>query len=115
MDETHRYGIKINYRERQVIRLPDLSIRFIGQRHESSPVFRHGFTFYDFEVTKGDERKTVSWSSGTGDIGPTYFEIGGERFVLELRASAMHEGFLAEGEMVIWRRDEYERLLNNRR
>jgi hypothetical protein len=70
-----QYGEKINYLDRETKRLPDFSIRFIKERHAQSPMFRTGFTFYDFEVTNGTETKTVSWSSGTGDIGPTFFDF----------------------------------------
>ena len=63
-------------------------------------------TIYDFEVMKGEARKKVSWSSGTGDIGPAFFEIGGS-YALELSQSDILKS-LEEGFLVIWKKAEYE-------
>lgn len=114
-DESLMYGRKINYTDGEPKKLPDITIRFLEKRKESSPAFKPGFTFFDFEAAKGAEKTKISWSSGTGDIGPTYFEIGGESYVLELAASEAYDGFLEDGEMVVWRRDEYEKMLAERR
>jgi hypothetical protein len=105
---------KINYLDRETKRLPDFSIRFLKERHEQSPMFRPGFMFYDFDVTNGTETKTVSWSSGTGDIGPTFFDFNGQRYVLELKASKAFDGFMKDGEMVVWKRGEYDNLPRRR-
>ena len=110
---AYQYGKKIDYSDQEVKKLPDISIRFLEKRREASPVFPRGFTYYDFEVMKGEEKKKISWSSGTGVIGPTYFEIAGEEYVLELAASKAHRGFMEEGEMVIWRKEEYDKLQRN--
>ena len=61
----------------------------------------------DFFITISKVRtpnieKIVSWSSGTGDIGPVEFEIGDKRFLLELRHSD-ELGKLNENELVIWK------------
>lgn len=106
----YEYGKKIDYSDHAVKKLHDISIRFLQTRHEASSVFPRGFIYYDFEVMKGDEKKKISWSSGTGAIGPTYFEIGSAKYVLELAASKAQSGFMKEGEMVIWREEEYEKL-----
>jgi hypothetical protein len=39
------------------------------------------------KVGSGKTEKTVSWTAGTGDIGPVTFEFGGKRYQLELRRS----------------------------
>jgi len=57
--------------------------------------------FYDFEANNGGERVIVSWSSGTGDIAPSPFEIGGNKYELELRISEKLSKNLAENELVI--------------
>jgi len=43
----------------------------------------------------------VSWTSGTGLIGPMDFEIGGKHYQLELRHSDKL-GKLNDDELVIW-------------
>lgn len=112
---SYSYGVKINYSDRQIKKLPDLSLRFLGKRHVESSIFRPGFTYYDFEVAKENQIKQVSWSSGTGDIGPQYFEVGGTEFVLELASSEAFKGFMKEGEMVVWAKFEYEKMLKQKK
>ncbi len=41
--------------------------------------------YYDFEVVTTGSATTVSWSSGTGAIGPRSFRAAGKCFSLELR------------------------------
>jgi hypothetical protein len=54
-------------------------------------------------VRNANFETVVSWSSGTGDIGPVQFEIDGKRFLLELRQSDKL-GKLQGNELVIWLR-----------
>lgn len=59
-----------------------------------------GWWTYDFKFRgKGDEQ-TVSWSAGTGDIGPTRFRVNGTDFQIELSRSD-ELGPLREDEMVV--------------
>jgi hypothetical protein len=46
--------------------------------------------------------KTISWSSGTGLIDWTDFEVSGKNFALELRGSRKF-GWLKENELVVSR------------
>ena len=111
---SHPYGEKIDYLDGKVKQLPDFVIRFLGERRVASSKYPRAITVYDFEVSKGGEKKTISWSSGTGDIGPTFFEVGGQSFVLELEASDVYKGMMKQGEMIVWRRAEYERKLKEK-
>ena len=43
----------------------------------------------------------ISWTTGTGVIDPTDFEIDGKRYLLELRHSDKL-GKLQDNELVIW-------------
>jgi hypothetical protein len=52
-------------------------------------------------VRNANVEKVVSWSSGTGDIAPVEFEIGGKHYQLELRHSEKL-GKLQDNELVIW-------------
>jgi hypothetical protein len=94
------YGTRVKYRVGQKIEFPDFTVEFVGERRQTTPAYPRGFLYYDFKVRNANVEKVVSWSSGTGDIGPVAFEIGGKRFLLELRASDKL-GKLEENELVI--------------
>ncbi len=97
------YGAKVYYTLNQPLVFPDVTLEFIGARKVSaSPQFPRDFTFYDFKVSQGSQTQTISWSAGTGDIGPTSFEIGGQNYLLEL-AMSDKLGALAEDELVLWK------------
>ena len=82
------YGAKVYYALNQPLTFPDLTLEFIGQRKvNASPQFPRDFIFYDFKVSQGNQTQTISWSAGTGDIGPTLFEIGGQNYWLKLAMS----------------------------
>ena len=101
-EQKASYGTRVKYRVGQKIELPDFVIEFVGERRQSVSAYPRGFLYYDFKVRNANVEKVVSWSSGTGDIGPVAFEIGGKRFLLELRASDKL-GKLEENELVIWK------------
>jgi len=96
------YGVRVKYRPEQKIKYSDFTIEYVGERQEGTPAYPRGFLYYDFKVWAANIEKIVSWSSGTGDIGPVEFEIGGKRFLLELRRSDKL-GKLKENELVIWK------------
>ena len=99
-EEKASYGTRVKYRVGQKIEFPDFVIEYVGERRQSVSAYPRGFLYYDFKVRNANVEKVVSWSSGTGDIGPVAFEIGGKRFLLELRASDKL-GKLEENELVI--------------
>jgi hypothetical protein len=100
--EKASYGTRVKYQARQKIEFPDFTIEFVGERRQSSPTYPRGFLYYDFKVSNGKIEKTVSWSAGTGDIGPLEFEAGDKHYQLELRRSDKL-GKLNDNELVIWR------------
>jgi hypothetical protein len=65
-----------------------------------SKLYPRGFLNHDFVVSAGSERITVTWSAGTGDIGPALFTIAGTGFGLEL-ARSDSRGRLKPDELVI--------------
>ena len=81
------YGTRVKYQAGQKIEFPDFTVEYVGERRTSLPVYPRGFLYYDFKVRTANIERVVSWSSGTGDIGPVEFEIGSKRFLLELRRS----------------------------
>jgi hypothetical protein len=105
---TLKYGEKVSYTNGDELKFPDFTIKFVGKREATGAPVK--MTFYDFEVSKGETKKKISWSSGTGDIGPTFFEIAGENFVLELSQSDILKS-IGEGNLVIWKKTEYDESL----
>jgi hypothetical protein len=95
------YGTRVKYATGKKIEFPDFTIEYVGERRKSLPVYPRGFLYYDFKVSKGKDEKTVSWTSGTGLIGPMDFEIGGKHYRLELRHSDKL-GHLKDNELAIW-------------
>ncbi|MBX3014062.1 MAG: hypothetical protein KF832_21255 [Caldilineaceae bacterium] len=95
------YGKKMVYTPGQTLQFPDFDLTYLGVRHEQSALFPHGFAFHDFQVERTSQRFTITWSSGTGDIGPTFFAINGRTYRLELVYSAQL-AWLANNELVIW-------------
>jgi hypothetical protein len=99
--EKASYGARVKYRAGEKIEFPDFAVEYIGIRRQDTPGYPRGFLYYDFKVRNSNIEKVVSWSSGTGDIGPVEFEIGGKRYQLGLRHSEKL-GKLKDNEFVIW-------------
>lgn len=96
------YGTKVHFAKGSTLTFPDFELAYAGTRKVSGSSYPRPFVYHDFQVTGGGKSKTVSWSSGTGDIGPTVFEFGGKNFRLELSRSDKL-GRLAENEVVVWK------------
>ncbi len=97
------FGEKVKFSPNARIKFKDFSIIYIGERRVTSDKFPRGFLYHDFKVQNQTEDRTVSWTSGTGDIAPAAFEIGGRKYELEL-AMSDKLGKLAENELVIWKK-----------
>ncbi|MCB8978786.1 MAG: hypothetical protein H6657_15315 [Ardenticatenaceae bacterium] len=96
------YGEKIRYVQGEPLAFPDVTLEFVGKREAPlSSDYPQGMTFYDFKAYQGSQAKLISWSAGTGDIGPTLFELAGNSYALEL-AMSDELGSLAENELVLW-------------
>lgn len=97
------FGEKVKFLPNTRIKFKDFSIIYIGERRVSSTKFPNGFLYYDFKVQNQIEDITISWTSGTGDIAPISFMIGGKNYELELKVSDKL-GKLAENELVVWKK-----------
>jgi hypothetical protein len=95
------YGAITKYEKDKAIAFADFNLEFIGERRVSTPQYPRGFLYFDFKIKAGSEEKVISWTSGTGDIGPAEFEIAEKKFLLE-RARSDKLGRLEENELVIW-------------
>lgn len=106
------YGRPVPYTLNADVRFPDLSVRFIGARREYPRVYPRGFLIYELEIvsTRGT-RVTVSWSSGTGHLGPVAFSVDGTEYFLELKADSLAtdpaKRWLKENELILWKKDDY--------
>ncbi|MBK8813378.1 MAG: hypothetical protein IPN69_21990 [Acidobacteria bacterium] len=94
------YGAKTKFAKDAVLDFPDFKLTYLGNRKVPSEHWPNGFNYHDFGIRSRSGERTVSWSSGTGDIGPVEFEADGAKFQLELRFSE-GLGKLAENELVI--------------
>jgi len=98
-----KFGEKVEFSQNAPLEFEGLTFVYTGERRVSSDKFPNGFLYQDFKARTEKDEKTVSWSSGTGDIAPTAFEIGGKNYELELKISDKL-GKLAENELVIWKK-----------
>jgi hypothetical protein len=97
-NRTLRTGTRAKYRAGEKIGFPDFTVEYVGERRKTVPVYPRGFLYYDFKVSKEKLRKSFSWTTGTGVIDPTDFDIDGKHYQLELR----HSDKLNENELMIW-------------
>ena len=104
------YGRWETYSLTESLIYPDFKILFTGSEegafYPNSTSHRMG-RVYKFAVSGGASKTTVSWSSGTGDIGPSLFEVGGKKFFLEMFKSNHLKLPALENQIAIWPEAEY--------
>ena len=98
--EPPKYQIKVVFAEKIALHFPDFDLTFAGRRRVTPPQYPRGWWVYDFVVRSKSGQQTVSWSAGTGDIGPARFKVNGGEFQIEL-AHSDKLGALGEDELVI--------------
>jgi hypothetical protein len=97
---------KINLPENSLITLPDFTIKNLGKtlpQPVNGRILPLGPT-YHFEIINDNEKKVITWSSGTGHITPTLFVFQNAHFSLEKSFANYIERFdgqLGEDEVVI--------------
>ena len=99
------YGTRVSFQKARPLRFPDFVLEYVGDRRVTSKQYPRGFRYRDFAVSAGSERNVVTWSAGTGDIGPARFTIAGRNFDLEL-VSSDSLGALKPNELVVTVRSE---------
>jgi hypothetical protein len=97
---TVAYGSKVRFGLDRTLRFPDFEMTYLGKRHVTPPQYPRGWWIHDFKVRGKDGEQTVSWSAGTGDIGPTRFKVNGADFQIELSRSDKL-GSLRDDELVV--------------
>lgn len=94
------YGKKLSYMTGRTIILPDFSIEYVGDHRVATPQYPRGFLYRDFQVKHGDRAETVSWTDGTGVLGPIEFTFNGAGYTLEL-ANPQTVGTVGYGTMIV--------------
>jgi hypothetical protein len=94
------YGLKVKFSAGHSLHFPDFDLTYVGKRRVTPPQYPRGWWSYDFKVRGKNDEQTVSWSAGTGDIGPTRFKVNGADFQIELSRSDKL-GPLRDDEMVV--------------
>lgn len=98
--DTAAYGSKVRFNAGLTVRFPDFELTYMGKRQVTPPQYPRGWWIHDFKVRGKGGEQTVSWSAGTGDIGPSRFKVNGALFQIELSRSDKL-GSLREDEMVV--------------
>jgi hypothetical protein len=80
-------------------------VKFTGISQEKDAKAASGTTYYNYKLRKGDERKVVSWSRGSGASAPLKFDFNDGKYSLE-RVQSQKLGKLAEDEIVVWNLNE---------
>jgi hypothetical protein len=98
--ERGTYGAKVTFAKGESIAFPDFTLEYRGEKRAPSSRSKRGRVQHDFLATAGAEKLAVSWSSGTGDIGPSIFTIAHKKFWIELSRSDS-AGKLKKNELVV--------------
>jgi hypothetical protein len=110
-----RYGRNLPAPAGATLRYPDFELRYVGERAATGPptpgAQEARGVVHDYRVSAGGLERTVSWPEGPGMSMPVPFEIAGHRFALERGRSILGpHGALAEGEIVVWRGEDADRI-----
>lgn len=94
------YDTKTRFEQGRTLRFPDFELTYAGRHHVEPAQYPRGWWVHDFNVRSKAREQSVSWSAGTGNIGPTRFTVNGAEFQLELSHSDKL-GTLHEDEVVV--------------
>ena len=94
------YSSKVKFSVGHTLHFPDFDLTYVRKRRVTPPQYPRGWWIHDFKVRAKSDEQTVSWSAGTGDIGPTRFKVNGTDFQIELSRSDKL-GALREDEAVV--------------
>jgi len=94
------YDQKVTYHKDKPVKFRHFTLVFTGIRRVVPPQYPRGWDVYDFRVEVDGKPQTVSWSAGTGSIGPAEFTVGSRDYWLE-RVYSDKLGKLKDNELVI--------------
>jgi hypothetical protein len=103
------YGKVYTFDENTILEFPDFTITYMVITQKEFEAYGRSFTYHDFLVTdhSGNQQK-IDWSSGLGEISPTFFTVGNIAFLLEMQGSMVANVKLADNEIVVSRRNSYK-------
>jgi hypothetical protein len=107
-EEFTQYGKWQTYSPTQALHYPDFDLVLNDEPRrvkyiEGLPLGRE----YHFTISSSNSRISVFWSSGTGDIGPSTFEIDGKKFFLEMIMSDYLNKPISDKQIVIWPESDF--------
>lgn len=112
-EEFAQYGKWQTYSSTQALHYPDFDLVLNDEPREVK--YLEGLPLgpeYHFTISSGISRISVFWSSGTGVIGPSSFEIVGKKFFLEMIMSDYLEKPISDKQIVIWPESEFFKRKN---
>ena len=109
--EHARYGMWESFSPNKALSYPEFDIIFLGSRpngfYQGSDTHRLADIF-QFEIRKGETKISLSWCSGTGDIGPEAFTLNGKSYYLEMVGSPFLGWAKLDTDVAIWPKEDYE-------
>ena len=95
------YSERVKYEKGIAVQFPDFTLTYTGDKEMSG---KNGATWYMifnlFNISDGKTSKEISWSSGTGAIGPNPFEFNNKKYSIE-KAFSDKLGKLEQDELII--------------
>jgi hypothetical protein len=96
------YNSKVKFELGKQIIFPDFIIEYTGKKTVPGPNnAKWIMTIFYFNLKNSEQTKQISWSSGTGDISPTFFEFNKVKFAIEMQYSEKIKVWLKQNEFVI--------------
>ncbi len=98
------YGKPLPYLQREMIRFPDFSMRYLGNEKiaDTRQVAYDADRSYQFEVTDGTEKTRVTWNDANNSKRYERFNVGGNFYFLQIKSSYFQNRELNPGELVVW-------------
>jgi hypothetical protein len=98
------YDKIVTFSQDKPVKFSDFELTYVGERKQTS-TFPNGnsftFTYNVFKIKNENKADSVAWTSGTGEIGPIYFEFRGSKYSIELKYWEKEKKKLDEDELVI--------------
>ncbi len=105
-----QYGKWITYSKNTALQFPDFKLNFLGKTmgRPFPGTSRPMGNVFHFEIGNVNEQTQVKWSSGTGDIAPSSFVMGGKEFILEmLSSSALETRMRKDDQIIVWPKSQW--------
>jgi hypothetical protein len=94
-DVKMEYGKPVTFKKNEAIKFKDFTLIYRGIRIQNVPKgIPLSNRIEQFEVVSpSGKSKFVEWSSGMGEIAPTFFRVDSKKFAIDLRSSpAVEDG-----------------------